>query len=115
MPTPPGFNNTLRLIAPATLADLNLELATQNAAAYWCTDIRFVDASTAVLLFVHTDVAAYGYPTTQKLNLVAATQAVLDADKTTEQGLGYWPTGSVVTPDGELYVLYQLLNVGPLP
>ncbi len=106
----------VRLVAGAPIgaAEINAELATQNAASYWMTSLEFIDANNAVLLFGKMN-AIYGYTALQKVNLVAATQMAIDADKATEIALGYWPTGLFITPGGALLIAYQLLDESVLP
>lgn len=113
MPTPPGFNNHVRKVA-ATEGDINTELAAQNLAEYWATDIKFMDDD-AYMLFCKNQLALFSETFPQKVNAVANTQAALDADKTTEQAAGYWPTGVFPAPDGTLFILYQKLDSPPLP
>jgi hypothetical protein len=106
----------VRLVAGAPIgaAEINAELATQNAAGYWMTSLEFIDANNAVLLFGKM-AAAYGYTALQKVNLVTATQGAIDADKATEIAGGYWPTGLFTTPGGALLIAYQLLDESVLP
>jgi propanediol dehydratase large subunit len=117
MPIPAGFDNTVRYVnaVPVAAADLNAEIATQNAASFWMTDLKFVDNNNALLLFVKTDFVTLGYTAEQKVNLVALSQAAIDADKATEIAGGYWPTGIFPAPDGRVFILYQLLDPPPLP
>lgn len=112
MPIPAGFDNTVRLVSavPITAAALNAEIATQNAAQFWVTDIKFIDDDNATLLFVKTDFGTLGYDAEQKVNNVAVTQGAIDADKAAETPDGYWPTGMFPAPDGTLFILYQLLD-----
>lgn len=112
MPIPTGFNNTVRLVSatPVVAADINTELATQNSAGYSMTSLVFIDSDNAALLFVKQD-ATYAEIGPQKVNLVAASQAAIDADKATEIATGYWPTGMFVTPGGDLLICYQQLEV----
>lgn len=114
MPVPPGFDNTVRLVtgSPVGATEINAELATQNTANYWMTSLEFIDANNALLLFVKQD-PAYITTQPQKVNLVTASQAALDADKATETADGYWPTGIFVTPSGATLVLYQLIDEIP--
>lgn len=111
MPVPPSFDNTVRVVtgSPVGATEINAELTTQNAAGYWLMSMEFVDTDTALLLFGKND-ASYGYTADQKVNLVAATQVAMDADKATETFDGYWPTGLFVTPGGDVLVLYQLIG-----
>jgi hypothetical protein len=115
MPIPSGFDNMVRLVtgAPISATEINAELATQNAAKYWMTSLEFIDANNAVLLFGRM-AEVYGFTALQKVNLVAATQLAIDADKATEIAGGYWPTGLFITPGG-LLILYQLLDESVLP
>lgn len=114
MASPPGFNNTVIVVtgSPVGPTEINAELATQNAAGYWMTSMEFVDANTALLLFVKTN-AIYGYTADQKVNQVAANQSAMDADKAAETPDGWWPTGIFVTPGGDALVLYQQLDSVP--
>jgi hypothetical protein len=116
MPIPAGFDNTVILVnaTPVAASDINTEIATQNAADYVVSSIEFIDADNVALLFMKNDIATYGYSIDQKVNLVAANQAAVDADKAAEVVNGYWPTGIFVTPGGDLLVLYQLLDEAPL-
>lgn len=106
----PTFDNKVTIVTatPVTAADLNTAIATLNAAGYWVSFIQFVDANTAALLAILTNVTAYGNPATQKVNQVAANQAAVDADKTTEAALDYLPTGLSLTPGGALLIIYTL-------
>lgn len=108
MPIPTGFDNKIRRVtaSPVAASDLNTEIAAQNTAGYWISDIKFTDANNAFLLVAKSfDTTTWG----QKVNLVTQTQAALDADKATEEGNGNYPTGVFVTPGGGLLVLYQQL------
>lgn len=115
MPIPANFDNTVRVVtgSPVGATEINAELTTQNGAGYWLTSLVFVDANTALLLFVKTDVIV-GYGSPQKVNLVAANQAAMDADKVAETPGGYWPTGFYVTPGGDALVQYQQLDQSSL-
>jgi hypothetical protein len=115
MPIPAGFDNTVRVVSgsPVGATEINAELATQNAAGYLMTSLEFHNAETCLLLFVKSD-PIYGYAIDQKVNLVDPDQTSIDADKTTEIALGYWPTGIFVNPSGDLFVGYQLLDSPPL-
>lgn len=115
MPTPPGFNNHVRRIDTPTAANLNTEIAAQNLAEYWLTDIKFLDEDTAFLLFCKNSQSILGISYNQKVNEVAADQWSIDADKTTEQAIGYWPTGIFPTPGGTLLIGYTHLDEPPLP
>jgi uncharacterized membrane protein YdbT with pleckstrin-like domain len=116
MPIPAGFNNTVRYVTntPVAAADINAEIATQNGADYAVSSIEFINANEVVLLFLKMDSSIYGYSLSQKVNLVAANQAAIDADKAAEIVNGYWPTGMFITPAGALLILYQLLDEAPL-
>lgn len=113
MPTPPGFNNHVRKV-DANQTAINDELASKNLDQYWATDIKFIEDS-AYLLFVKNQLALFGETFNQKVNVVSQSQAALDADKTTEQASGYWPTGIFPAPDGTLFILYQQLDSPPPP
>lgn len=104
---PDGFDNTV-IVTAADAASINAELATMNAADYLATDIKF-DGSHALLLFGKNVGADFVASAPQKVNVVAATQVALDADKATEAADGYVPTG--VFADGTtVLVLYQQLG-----
>lgn len=108
MALPPSFNNTVRIVTgtPVGTAEINAELATQNLAGYWATSIEFIDEDTAAILFVKNN-SIFGYDAPQKVNQVTASQVAVDADKTAETALDYWPTGIFVTPGGNFLILYQ--------
>lgn len=111
MPIPTGFDNKVTYLtaSPVAAADLNGVLTTANGAGYWCSDIKFADDNTALMLFGKMS-AIYGYSAPQKVNEVGLSQGALDADKAAQVLLGYWPTGVFPRPDGTLFVLYQLID-----
>lgn len=115
MPIPPSFDNTVRVVtgSPVGPTEINSELTTQNAAEYWLTNLEFVDADTALLLFVKNE-AIYGYTADQKVNAVAANQSAVDADKAAETSNGWWPTGIFITPGASALILYQQLDSVPI-
>jgi hypothetical protein len=116
MPTPPGFNNHVVKIDTPTAANINTELAAKNLAEYWATDLKFQQDGLAVfILFCRNDLSLIGETFPQKVNEVSPTQAALDADKTAEQAIGFWPPGIFPAPDGTLFILYQKLDSPPLP
>lgn len=119
MPITPTFDNTVVHInnSPIGAANVNATIAIWNAAGYWFTDLKFINASNAVALFVKMD-AIYGYTQPQKVNEVDYDQAALDADKAAEILNGYWPTGIFIRPIGDeidiiVLVHYQLLDQAP--
>lgn len=119
MPIPTGFDNKVVVVSPITATDLNTALTTLNAAGYWVTDLRLSTSGDALLLAckTNTGAGAYGYTADQKVNLVDIDQTALDADKATETGDGYWPTGIFIDPadDTQVFVLYSQLEVVALP
>jgi hypothetical protein len=108
MPIPTGFDNLVRRVTatPVTAADINTEISTQNGAGYWMTSLIFTNADNVFMLFAK-NLSGFTWP--QKVNIVAQTQAALDADKATEEANGNYPTGVFATPGGDLIVFYQAL------
>lgn len=111
-PLPSGFDNKVRIVTntPVVAADINAELTAQFALNYWCFNIIFTDADNAFMIFGRFNDLVEGAP--QKVNLVAQTQAAIDADKTTQLIDGYYPTGLFATPDGDLLILYSQVALG---
>lgn len=112
MPVPTGFQNKVR-VTGLTTTDINAELASQNAAGWWLTDLRFTPGlGQAVLLLVNTSNPAYAATVPQKVNAVDIDQAAIDADIATEFVDHNWPTGIFVYDDATVYVLYSGLTGG---
>ncbi len=112
MPVPPGFQNKVRVTALNTTA-INAELATQNAAGWWMTDLRFTpDLSQATLLLVNTNNPTYAATVPQKVNEVNLDQGDINDDIDTEAIEHNWPTGIFIHDDATVYILYSGLTSG---
>lgn len=108
MPLPTGFDTMVRLVSnvPIAAADLNGEIATQNGNGYACSGITFLDDDNALLVFIRAGDPPLDAVLPQKVNLVAATQVALDADKAAEVAGDNWPTSAYTTPAGLVFVMY---------
>lgn len=111
MPIAPGFDNQIRRVtaSPVTAGDLNTEIAARLDDDYYMSDLKFTDADNAFLFFAKNLDPSVTWG--QKVNEVAQTQVALDADKATEEGNGFYPTGVFTTPGGTLLVFYQQLTI----
>jgi hypothetical protein len=111
MPIPTGFDNQVRHISgsPVGASELNTEIAAMVDDDYYLTDLKFTDEDNAFLLFAKNldPNVTWG----QKVNEVAGNQTALDADKATEEGNGFYPTGVFTSPNGTLFVFYQQLTI----
>ena len=100
--------NIIRIVtgSPVAVADINTEIATQNAAGYQFTSLEYIDSDTVAVMFSKMP-SGYYYDLAQKLNLVTASQAAVDADIATEDANNFLPTGIFISDGGDLLVGYQ--------
>lgn len=95
-------------IVDANATDMNAEIATQNTAGLWLSEIKFDNAGNAFLFFASYESGAFG-TALQKLTAVDSNQTDIDTDISTQATTGYVPTGIFVL-GAQAFIFYSLLN-----